>query len=143
MTIIDTPDDAVLRIGQTATITDGLDNFTIQVNALRVAPESIYSQTSLKKSDGTVYFLDFTVGALQVNPTYFGTDSINGLFLRPLYAAGASGKRLYGSEPGCTSTTKQLQPGDTAPNCYAYQIPGAPVTSVTYDDISSHHIVWK
>lgn len=139
----ETDPTAHLRIGSSATIIDGQDTFTLTVDSLTTAPESIYDSGTFERAAGPVYFLTFTVRADAVNPTYFGTDSINGLFLSPFRDGKTAGKRHYGSVEGCRSVVQQLQPGESAQSCYSYQAAGAPITEVTYDDVATHHIVWK
>lgn len=141
--VVQTDPTATLKMGEPATIIDGQDAFELTPLALQVAPDSVYAASGLNESDGTVYYLYFSVQALRTNPTYFGVDSINGLFLKPYVDSSRTVRRRYVNAPGCVPIQQQLQPGDIGGNCYVYQIPGPKVTEVTYDDISVHHLIWK
>lgn len=133
---------ATLQIGQPAVINDDDDTFRLTPKSLEVAPDSVFSTTKLKKSNGTVYYLKFDVAAVKANSTYFGSNSVNGLFFHPEIDPSLKGaKRLYGDTPECTSESKKLAPGESASSCYIYQIPGKSVSNVVYSD-NDHHIRW-
>lgn len=133
---------ATLKIGQPAVIVDGDDTFRLTPKALEVAPDSVFSTTKLKRSNGTVYYLKFDVAAIKTNSTYFGTNSVNGLFFHPQIDPSVKGaKRLYGDTPACSSDSKKLAAGESASSCYIYQVPGKTVTNVVYND-HDHAIRW-
>lgn len=134
--------DGKFKIGQPAVIKDDDDTYRLTPVSLEVAPSSAYNEARLKKADGAIYYLKFDVTAIKVNPTYFGTNSINGLFFHPEIAASVkNAKRIYGDTDACTSDDKKLAVGDTGSSCYIYQIPGAKVDTVVYDDYE-HNIRW-
>lgn len=133
---------ATLKMGQPAVIEKSDDTFRLTPKSMEVAPDSVFSETSLKKSNGTVYFLKFDVTAIKTNSTYFGTNSVNGLFFHPEIDAGVTGaKRVYGRTADCESDSKKLAPGESGSSCYIYQVPGKTVSNVVYND-SDHRIRW-
>lgn len=136
---------ATMKFGDTLTVKDTDTTFAITVKDLKVAPDSVYSEANLNRSNGTVYYLDFSVKAVDVSKaSYFGSNSVNGLFLKPYFESGRTGaKRLYGDTAACKSVSKKLTDGQSADGCYVYQIPGAKISSATYDDISTYHAIWK
>ncbi|NNG38011.1 hypothetical protein HJ588_01805 [Flexivirga sp. ID2601S] len=134
--------DGKFKIGQPAVIKDDDDTFRLTPTALEVAPDSAYNETRRKKTDGTLYYLKFDITAIKTNATFFGTNSVNGLFFHPAVPDTVkNAKRLYGDTDACKSESKELKAGESGSSCYIYQIPGAPITSVTYNDYD-HNIVW-
>lgn len=132
---------AKLKFGDPAVIVDDDDTYRLTVKDLKVAPESVYQDSSLDKVNGTVYFIDFDVTNLKQGSSYFGTNSINGLFLHPTFQQGVKAKRMYGDLPGCESDSKELAEGETGSNCYIYQIDGPKLSGVTFNDYE-HNITW-
>jgi len=134
--------DGTFKIGEPAVIKDDDDVYRLTPTSLEVAPESDYNEARLKKENGTVYYLKFDVTAIKVNPTFFGTSSINGLFFHPEIGSSVkNAKRVYGDTDKCESESEELKAGDTASSCYIYQIPGAKVSTVVYNDYG-HNIRW-
>lgn len=137
-----TDKNAKLKIGSPAVIEDDDDTYRLTPTSLQVAPDSVFSETTLKKSNGTVYYMKFDVTAIKTNSTYFGVSSINGLFFHPTVPSTVKGaKRVYGTTDACKSGYEKLAVGQSASSCYMYQIPGATVDSVTYNDYK-HNITW-
>ncbi|TWP34297.1 hypothetical protein [Leekyejoonella antrihumi] len=134
--------NAKMTFGKGAVIKDGDDLYNLKVKDLKVAPNSVYADANLNKANGIVYYIDFDVTSIKQNKTFFGTNSVNGLFLYPTFKSGAKAKRLYGDAPGCKSTSDKLTVGQTGSSCYVYQITGAKATTVTYNDYS-HNITWS
>ena len=98
-----------------------------------MAPDSVYSETKLKKTDGTVYYVSFDATTLKIDS---GAASVNGLFFHPkLGATNKGGKRLYGDTAQCKSDKTSMKAGESVSACYVYQIPGSPITDIEY---SSH-----
>jgi len=134
--------DGTFKIGQPAVIKDDGDVYRLTPTSLQVAPDGDYNEARLKKANGTVYYLKFDVTAVKVNSTYFGTNSINGLFFHPEIGASVkNAKRVYGDTDACQSDTKELTDGQSASSCYIYQIPGGKVSTVVYNDYE-HNIRW-
>ena len=138
----ETAEDAKLKFGKGAVIKDDDDLYNLKVKDLKVAPDSVYADANLNKANGTVYFIDFDVTSIKQNKTYFGTSSVNGLFLYPTFKSGEKAKRLYGDAPGCNSESTKLAAGETGSSCYVYQITGPKATTVTFNDYS-HNITWS
>jgi hypothetical protein len=134
--------NATLKLGEPAVIEDDDDTYRLTAKSLEVAPDSVFSETSLKKANGTVYYLKFDVTAIKTNSTYFGTNSVNGLFFHPeIGSTVKNAKRVYGHTAACDDDTKKLAAGESGTSCYMYQVPGATVTSVVYNDYD-HNIRW-
>jgi len=134
--------DGKFKIGQPAVIKDDDDTYRLTPTSLEVAPASAYNEARLKKADGTIYYLKFDVTAIKVNSTFFGTNSINGLFFHPEIGSSVkNAKRIYGDTDACTSDSKKLAAGESGSSCYIYQIPGAKVSTVVYNDYE-HNIRW-
>ncbi|GGB26740.1 hypothetical protein GCM10011492_16270 [Flexivirga endophytica] len=135
--------NATLKIGQPAVIEDSDDTYRLTPKSLEVAPDSVYSETTLKKANGTVYYLKFDVTAIKANSTYFGTNSVNGLFFHPKIDASVKGaKRVYGHTAACDSDSTKLAAGESGNSCYMFQVPGATVDSVVFNDYK-HNITWN
>ncbi|WP_265443205.1 hypothetical protein [Flexivirga meconopsidis] len=135
--------DGKFKIGEPAVIKDDDDTYRLTPTSLEVAPDSAYNETRRKKADGTLYYLKFDVTAIKTNSTFFGTNSVNGLFFHPTVPDSVKGaKRLYGDTDACSSESKELKAGESGSSCYIYQIPGATISSVTYNDYD-HNIVWS
>lgn len=134
--------NATLALGQSAVIKDSDDTYRLTPKSLEVAPDSVFSETSLKRANGTVYYLKFDVTAIKTNSTYFGTNSVSGLSFHPEIGTGVkNAKRLYGHTTACEDGSKKLAAGQTGSNCFVYQVPGSTVTSVVYND-NDHNIRW-
>lgn len=136
------PDNATYKIGQPAVIKDDDGTYRLTPTSLEVAPASAYTEANLNKANGTVYYLKFDVTAINPNATYFGTNSVNGLFFHPEIGASVkNAKRLYGDTKACTSNDTKLAAGQSGSSCYIYQIPGATVSNVVFNDYQ-HNIRW-
>lgn len=134
--------NATLKLGDPAVIKDDDDTYRLTAKSLEVAPDSVFGETSLKKANGTVYYLKFDVTAINVNSTYFGTNSVNGLFFHPEIGASVkNAKRVYGHTAACDDDSKKLAAGESGASCYMYQVPGPTVTSVVFNDYD-HNIRW-
>lgn len=134
--------NATLKMGEPAVIKDDDDTYRLTAKSLEVAPDSVFSETKLKRSNGTVYYLKFDVTAIKTNSTYFGTNSVNGLFFHPEIGAGVkNAKRLYGHTSGCDDDSEKLSAGQSGSSCYVYQVPGSTVNSVVFND-TDHNIRW-
>lgn len=134
--------DGTFKLGEPAVIKDDDDVYRLTPTSLEVAPASDYNEARLKKANGTVYYLKFDVTPIKVKSSYFGTNSINGLFFHPEIGASVkNAKRVYGDTDACESDSKKLAAGETGSSCYIYQIPGAKVSNVVYNDYD-HNIRW-
>lgn len=128
-----------LKFGQPAVIVDDDDTFRLTATSLTVAPDSAYSEANLSKSNGKLYYLKFDVTPIKTDSKYF---SVNGLFFHPEIASSVkNAKRLYGDTDACSSDSKPTAIGQTQSSCYIYQIPGATVSNVVYNDYQ-HNIRW-
>ncbi|NHN55391.1 hypothetical protein G9U51_06285 [Calidifontibacter sp. DB0510] len=133
--------DASFSFGQPAVIADSSQTFRLTVKSLKKAPDSVYSSTSLKKEDGTVYFIDYEVTPLKFDK-FFSNTTVNGLFLYPTFDSSQKAKRLYGDAPGCSSESKELKVGETGSACYVYQVTGKEASTVTYNNYT-YRLTWK
>lgn len=134
--------NATFKFGEPAVIKDGDDLYRLTVKKLEVAPDSVYQEANLNKDNGVVYYTTFEVTPIKTNSTYFGTNSINGLFLYPSFSSGQKAKRLYGDTSACKSESKKLAVGETGSNCYIHQITGDKSSTVTYNNYS-YRLKWQ
>lgn len=138
--------DAQMKFGEPAVIEDDTKgNFRLTVDKLEKAPDSVYSNTRLNKSDGTVYFIKFRVAPVSEGSSSasFRASSVNGLFMFPTFDASQKAKRMYGSVDGCkTDSSKELAIGETGEGCYIYQVSGKDATTVSYKT-SQYNLLWQ
>lgn len=141
-----TDKDAKLKFGDPAVIEDdSKGTFRIKVKDLKVAPNSVYKEANLNKSNGTVYYVDFSVTPIKkgTSSSDFTTSSVNGLFLHPVFGSDATTKkRLYGDTADCKSGYDKLAIGQSGDSCYVYQIDGKKLTDVAYTT-SQYDISWS
>ncbi|TWE09990.1 hypothetical protein [Rudaeicoccus suwonensis] len=141
-----TPSGTVLKFGQPAVIKDDDEGtFRIVVKSLTKAPASAYSAANVNQSSGTMYYINFDVTDLG-GSQYFTPSSPNFLFLYPTFTssqkAKSGGAPLNSLPGGCTPNDNTMTTGQTASNCYYYQITGATPTTVTYNDYSIN-LTWQ
>ncbi len=140
--------NAKLKFGDPAVIQDdSKGTFRITVKDLKVAPNSVYKEANLNKSNGTVYYVDFSVTPIKKgsSSSSFTTSSVNGLFLHPVFGSDATTKkRLYGHTTECDSGYDKLSIGQSGDSCYIYQIDGKKLTDVAYQTMGSgYNITWS
>ncbi|MCG8656391.1 MULTISPECIES: hypothetical protein [Yimella] len=136
-----TPRGTTLKFNQPAVIDESGKVFRLTVKELKVAPESIYSEKNLKKSDGTVYYINFDVSPVKTSGSFY-SSSVNGLWLYPSFGSGQKAKRMYGSTDDCKSSYEKIEVGQSGSGCYIYQITGATSKTVTYAN-SKNRLTWE
>ncbi|GAB2678239.1 hypothetical protein GCM10027070_15210 [Barrientosiimonas humi] len=141
-----TAEGTKLKFGQEAVVLESstgdtsADSYRLKVDGLEVAPDSVYTG-NLKKENGPVYFLKYTVTNIgKAGSGSFDASSVNSFMLIPQLKAGQSGKKLLGSLPQCDSDDTELSVGQSGKGCEVYQVKGgSTVTDVVW---SPGRITW-
>ncbi len=113
------------------------------VKKLVPAPASAISGGSLSAADGKLYFA--TINYANVDGTTVVTaNEVNRLELHPTITYSQRGKALYSEVPGCSDEAEDsdIGKGQSVDICIAYQIVGATVTTMTYNDYT-RMFTWK
>lgn len=136
--------DAKMKFGEPAVLEDDrLGTYRLTVDELEKAPDSIFDETRLNKSDGTVYFVKYSVTPIKAgSSSSFDPSRINGLFLHPTFEPPQKAKRMYGSVDDCETDRTKLEIGDEGEGCYIYQVSGKESKTVSYKT-SQYNLLWQ
>lgn len=142
-----TPAGTKLKFGEEAVIRESStdesgDSYRLKVDALEVAPDSVYTG-NLKKENGPVYFLKYTVTNIGKGGSSFDAGSVNSFMLTPKLQKGQEGKKLLGSIPQCDSDDTELSVGQSGKGCDVYQVKGgSKIEEVTWAPGLRIQVTW-
>lgn len=142
-----TPAGTKLKFGEEAVVResstdDSGDSYRIKVDGLEVAPDSVYTG-NLKKENGPVYFLRYTVTNIGKADSSFDAGSVNSFMLTPKLQKGQEGKKLLGSIPQCDSDDTELSVGQSGKGCDVYQVKGgSTIEEVTWAPGLRIQVTW-
>lgn len=142
-----TPAGTKLKFGEEAVIRESStdesgDSYRLKVDALEVAPDSVYTG-NLKKENGPVYFLKYTVTNIGKAGSSFDAGSVNSFMLTPKLQKGQEGKKLLGSIPQCESDDTELSVGQSGKGCDVYQVKGgSSIQEVTWAPGLRIQVTW-
>ena len=130
------PASASLKFGQPAVyLDDNKNTVCLTVKKLVAAPASAYGGT-VSKANGTLYFMTVNYANVSGGSKPVESEDINQLELYPAFTASQKAKTLYSDVPGCSSDEDygSISKGHSQDTCIPYQVTGAVVKSVVYDN---------